>query len=437
MTPRQASVAILLQVIQHGRSLTDSLNHTLPKLTQPADKAFCQALCYGSLRWHLKLDYLLGKLMKKSLRQKDQDVYCLLLIGLYQLLEMRIPDHAAVSQTVAVTKALRKPWAKDLVNAVLRNFRRQQTELLASLTAVQTPNAFYAHPAWLQDKIQRAWPNDWQTILEANNQQAPMSLRVNRKKNNREDYLQKLADKDITASALTHLKHGLQLATPTGVEQLPGFDAGEVSVQDGAAQLAAELLQAKAGERILDACAAPGGKTAHILESQAGLKEVLAIDIEQTRLDKVAESLQRLGLSATLVCADAAEPDDWWDGQPFDSILLDAPCSATGVIRRHPDIKLLRRADDIPALQAIQHKLLRQLWPLLRQGGMLLYATCSVLPEENQQQIDRFLTEQPDAKLQPIEVDWGRATPAGRQILPGEDNMDGFFYAILYKTGSP
>lgn len=435
MTPRQASVAILLQVIQHGRSLTDSLNATLPKLTQPADKALCQAMCYGCLRSYLKLDTLLGKLLKKPLRQKDQDVYCLLLLGLYQLLEMRIPDHAAVSLTVTATRSLRKPWAKELVNAVLRNFRRRQTALLESLSPATNPTAFYSHPGWLLDKFKQAWPDDWQAVVEANNRQAPMSLRVNRQQQSRADYLKTLAEKDITAFAIAHTSQGIQLGSPAGVEQLPGFDTGAVSVQDGAAQLAVELLQPQAGERLLDACAAPGGKTAHILESQPRLKELVAVDIEQARLDKITENLQRLGLQATLICGDAAEPVDWWDGQAFDRILLDAPCSATGVIRRHPDIKLLRRADDIPALRAIQYKLLQQLWPLLKQGGMLLYATCSVLPEENQQQIGRFLTEQSDARLRPIEAEWGRVTPAGQQILPGEDNMDGFFYARLYKTG--
>ncbi len=433
MTPRQACVTILVQVIQNGRSLTDSLNSSLPKL-QAADRALCQALCYGCLRWHLKLDYLLGKLLQKPLRQKDQDVYCLLLMGLYQLMEMRIPDHAVVSQTVAATKSLHKPWAKNLVNAVLRNFLRQQTSLQESLHKEQNPAAYFAHPDWLLNKLQQAWPHDWQTILEANNRQAPMSLRVNQQKTGRDDYLHKLAKKELSASALPYVLHGIQLNAPTGVEQLPEFSAGMASVQDGAAQLAAELLQAKAGERILDACAAPGGKTAHILESQAALKEVVAIDIEQTRLDRVAENLQRLGLSAKLICADATEPDSWWDGQAFDRILLDAPCSATGVIRRHPDIKWLRRAEDILALQAIQHQLLQRLWPLLKQGGMLLYATCSVLPEENDRQIARFLNEHADAKLQSIEANWGRSTPAGRQILPGEENMDGFFYAVLCKT---
>lgn len=427
-------MATLLQVIQHGRSLTDSLAATLPKLAAPTDKAFCQALCFGVLREYLKLEYLLGHLLERPLRPKDRDIHCLMLIGLYQLTAMRTPDHAAVSETVAVTKPLRKPWARSLVNAVLRNFRRRERALFEALTAETDPSAFYAHPTWLLDKLRQAWPQDWQTLVAANNRQAPMSLRVNRRKTDREAYLQTLAERGLAASALPHTQAGIRLSQPTGVEHLPGFAAGEVSVQDGAAQLAAQLLQARPGERVLDACAAPGGKTAHILESQPDLTELVAIDNDPDRLARVTETLQRLNLSTSLVCADAAETGQWWDNRPFDRILLDAPCSATGVIRRHPDIKLLRRATDIPALQAGQYKLLQRLWPLLKQGGMLLYATCSVLPEENQHQIERFLAEHTDARLQPIEAPWGRPTPAGRQLLPGDEDMDGFFYAVLLKT---
>ena len=434
MTPRQASVATLLQVIQHGRSLTDSLNHSLAKL-KPADRALCQAICYGVLRHYHRLESLLQGLMEKPLRQKDQDIHCLLLIGLYQLLEMRIPDHAAVSQTVAASKALRKPWARQLVNGVLRNFQRQQESLLASLTEAD-PVSFYSHPQWLINRLQQAWPDDWQAILTANNLQAPMSLRVNRRRLSRDDYLARLTKQNIAARALPWTQQGIQLQQAVPVEALPGFAEGDVSVQDGAAQLAAELLATGAGEAILDACAAPGGKTAHILESQPELQEVVAIDVEPQRLERVTENLQRLGVQARLVCDDASEPARWWDGQPFDRILLDAPCSASGVIRRHPDIKLLRRETDIPTLMALQHKLLRQLWPLLKSGGMLLYATCSVLPEENHLQIQQFLAEQADARLQTIEADWGRTMPAGRQILPGEEEMDGFYYACLRKTES-
>lgn len=432
MTPRQASVAVLQQVIQHGRSLTDSLNVQLPKL-KPADRALCQAMSYGVLRHYHRLDYLAGKLLDKPLRKKDQDVYCLILLGLYQLLEMRIPDHAVVSQTVAVSKGLKKHWAKNLVNAVLRNFQRQKDTLLSSLDD-NNAVTFYSHPDWLIQRLKKAWPDDWQAILQANNQQAPMSLRVNPQHGSRQDYLAKLSQQEISASPLPHTQQGIQLTQASPVEALPGFSEGKISVQDGAAQLAAELLAAEAGERILDACAAPGGKTAHILEAQAGLAELVAVDIEQPRLDRIGENLQRLGLVAKLVCGDASQPDAWWDGHAFDRILLDAPCSASGVIRRHPDIKLLRRDTDIASLTALQHKLLRQLWPLLKSGGMLLYATCSVLPEENHLQIQQFLAEQPDARLQDIAADWGRPMPAGRQILPGEQEMDGFFYACLLKT---
>ncbi|MDH5445148.1 MAG: 16S rRNA (cytosine(967)-C(5))-methyltransferase RsmB [Gammaproteobacteria bacterium] len=433
MTPRQASVAVLLQVVQNGRSLTDSLNQQLPKL-KAEDRALCQALSYGCLRFYPKLDFLARQLVDKPLRNKDQDIHYLILIGLYQLLEMRIPDHAAVSQTVAVCKSLRKQWAKNLVNGVLRNFLRQKTQLIERLTPENERETYYNHPGWLLEKLQQAWPDDWEAITTANNQQAPMSLRVHQGKLSREAYLEKLVTQSLPATALHQTLHGIQLKQAIPTEALPGFVQGEVSVQDGAAQLAAELLKPQAGERILDACAAPGGKTAHLLETQAGLEELVAVDIEAERLERITENLTRLGLSATLVCADASEPASWWDGRPFDRILLDAPCSATGVIRRHPDIKLLRRASDISTLQALQHKLLRQVWPLLKQGGMLLYATCSVLPEENHEQVSRFLSEQTDANLVPIEADWGRPMSAGRQILPGEQDMDGFFYALICKS---
>lgn len=435
MTPRQTSVAILLQVIQHGRSLTDSLNSRTGKL-KPEDRGLCQAICYGVLRHYQRLEWLLGKLLDKPLRNKDQDVHCLMLVGLYQLLEMRIPDHAAVSQTVAETRSLKKPWAKNLVNAVLRNFLRQQSDLLGELGPESDIVAFYSHPEWLIHKLQQDWPDDWQTIVEANNRQAPMSLRNNQCQQSRDDYLKKLQEQNLEAHALPYVSDGIQLTRPVPVESLPGFSEGTVSVQDGAAQLAAILLNTQPGERVLDACAAPGGKTVHILEACSELDELVAIDIESERLERVTENLQRSGLNANLICADVAEPDSWWDGKLFDRILLDAPCSASGVIRRHPDIKLLRRVEDIAALTTLQHKLLRQLWPLLNQGGMLLYATCSVLAEENHLQIQQFIAEQPDAQLQTIEADWGRAMPAGRQILPGNEEMDGFYYACLFKTDS-
>ena len=432
MTPRLASVRILQQVLEHGRSLTSELDKALPSLATPADRALTQALCYGSLRWYPQLAFVLEQLLSKPLRQKDSDVQCLLLLGLFQLMHMRIPDHAAVSETVHTTKPLKKKWAKDLVNAVLRQYRRKEATLQAAID--KHPVARFAHPQWLLELLQQAWPEQWQDILAANNQQPPMTLRVNAQQGGREAYRHKLAAKGAEAMPCPHAEQALTLATPAGVESLPGFASGEVSIQDCAAQLAAGLLDAQAGERILDACAAPGGKTCHILERQAKLKELVALDVDQQRLQRIQENLQRLRLKATLVCGDASKPQTWWDGELFDRILLDAPCSATGVIRRHPDIKILRRTSDIADLQQLQQQILTNLWPLLKPGGMLLYATCSVLPPENAQQVAQFLQQTSDARLGPISGTWGQTTPAGQQILPGEDQMDGFFYAPIIKT---
>lgn len=422
-----------MQVILHGRNLTDSLNKYLPQV-ETRHRGFAQALCYGVLRHYHRLDYLLSQMLKKPMREKDFDVYCLLLAGLYQLMEMRIPDHAAVSETVATTRKFNKRWSKDLVNAILRNWQREQSRLLA--TVDEDLEARYSHPNWLIEMMQSAWPDHWQAILAANNEQASMSLRVNQMKIGRDAYLAELKQHHKPAHACRHTQHGLTLEQACPVEELPGFTEGQISVQDSAAQLAAELLNPQANEHILDACAAPGGKTAHILESQPRVDELIALDSDQERLEKISENMQRLNLKASVVCGDAADPEGWWDGRPFDRILLDAPCSATGVIRRHPDIKLLRQPDDIPRLVETQQKILAALWPLLKPGGMLLYATCSVLPQENSEQIAQFLSTQADATLSPISGGWGHATGTGRQILPGEDGMDGFFYACLQKQHS-
>ncbi|HFE32048.1 MAG TPA: 16S rRNA (cytosine(967)-C(5))-methyltransferase RsmB, partial [Gammaproteobacteria bacterium] len=321
-----------------------------------------------------------------------------------------------------------------LVNAVLRNFQRQAEELLAAADASEPGR--WAHPQWLIDSVRTAWPDDWQRILTANNERAPMTLRVNVRQQSRDDYLQRLEQAGIDAEATTHSDGGIRLRSPCDVTQLPGFSEGAVSVQDEAAQLAAQLLDVRPGQRVLDVCAAPGGKTAHILERSDDIA-LLAVDIEARRLQRVTDNLQRLGLQAEVREGDARRPDDWWDGRPFERILLDAPCSASGVIRRHPDIKLLRRPGDIETLLELQGEILRAIWPLLAPGGMLLYATCSVLPQENQQRVAAFLAEQPDAEGRPLEADWGRASGIGRQILPGGvAQMDGFYYACLHKRAT-
>ncbi len=428
MNPRALAARVLVKVLDEGRSLSTALPPALEQAA-PADRALLQALCYGSLRWQPRLEALLGQLLQQPLKAREREVHALLLLGLFQLLEMDLPQHAAVDTTVEAARALKKEWAVRLVNGVLRNFLRRRETLLAALEA--DPVAAFAHPRWLVQALREAWPDDWQRVLAANNARAPMTLRVNRRRLARTDYLARLAEAGIEAEAHPHAPDALVLATPCDVHALPGFDDGLVSVQDAAAQLAADLLDLRPGQRVLDACAAPGGKTGHMLEREAGLSEVVALDADAGRLRRVDENLQRLGLAATLLAADAGDPEAWWDGRPFDRILLDAPCSATGVIRRNPDIKALRRADDIGALASEQGRLLDALWPLLAHDGMLVYATCSVLPAENHRQVAAFLARRDDAEERPIGASWGRACVHGRQILPGAAEMDGFYYACL------
>lgn len=430
MDVRVAAAKALSEVIRQGRSLTAVMPDWQDKVAG-RDRALLQELCYGVLRWYWRLDAIARQLLRKPFKSKDTDVHALILAALYQMEYLRVPDHAAVAEAVAATQALNKPWARGLVNAVLRSFQRQRDSLLARLE--DDPVALYAHPAWLIEQLQQAYPQHWQAILTANNQHPPMTLRVNARRVERDAYVQQLEATGLPARPFDHCAQGVVLDSAAAVEALPGFADGQVSVQDGAAQLAAALLDAQPGERILDACAAPGGKTAHVLETQSRLAELVALDQDAERLQRVEQNLKRLGLSATVRCGDAAQPAQWWDGQTFDRIMLDAPCSASGVIRRHPDIKLLRRADDIDKLVTLQGEILRALWPLLKPDGMLLYITCSVLPQENVAQLQRFCRQQVDAENIALSREWGVAQALGRQILPGQEGMDGFYYACLRK----
>jgi 16S rRNA (cytosine967-C5)-methyltransferase len=431
MDARSAAVKVLVEVFAAGRSLSASLPVVLQRLTEPRERALAQDLCYGVLRWWPRLEAIAGALMSKPLKARDTDIYCIILASLYQLIHTRVPAHAAVDEAVNLTGRLGKPWAGAMVNAVLRRFQRERAAVLAQVDHDEA--AALAHPRWLLECMKAAWPADWERIAQANNERPPMCLRVNRRHGGREDYLRELAAAGIVASVPPYGASAVVLEQPMDVALLPGFADGRVSVQDAAAQLAAELLAARPGERVLDVCAAPGGKTAHILERQPGLESLVAVDRDAGRLQRVQENLDRLGLAAVLVCADAAAPASWWDERPFDHILLDAPCSGTGVIRRHPDIKRLRRRADITALVAQQERLLEAAWRMLRPGGMLLYSTCSILPEENDEQVARFFARHPDAGRRRMEAQWGRALSAGRQILPGEYGMDGFYYACLDK----
>jgi 16S rRNA (cytosine967-C5)-methyltransferase len=431
MDARNAAVKVLVEVLGAGRSLSASLPAAL-QATEPRERALAQDLCYGVLRWWPRLEAVAGALLARPLKARDRDIHCVVLIGLYQLMYTRVPAHAAVDATVKLAAVLGKAWARGVVNAVLRRFQREHAETLARVDGDEA--AALAHPRWLIDAMKAAWPADWRRIAQAANERPPMYLRVNRRRGGREEYRDELAAAGIAATVPPHGAEALLLEQPLDVNQLPGFAEGRVSVQDAAAQLAAELLAARPGERVLDACAAPGGKTAHILERQPAVGTLVAVDQDAGRLQRVRDNLDRLGLTAALVCADAAAPETWWDGQPFDRILLDAPCSGTGVIRRHPDIKRLRRPADIAALVVQQERLLEAAWRMLRPGGMLLYSTCSIMPEENDGQIGRFLARHPEAGQCPLRAEWGRALSVGRQILPGEEGMDGFYYACLDRS---
>ncbi len=416
------------QVLQEGRALDDALAGVFAA-ARAADRGFIQEMAYGALRWAHQLQAIAGWYVPRPLKAGDQDVAALLLVGLYQLRFMRLPAHAAVMETVNAAAALGKPWAKGLVNAVLRSVQRDAAQLAARIAA--DPAIEFSHPPWLLARIQQAWPAHWRAILAANNERPPMTLRVNLSKLSRAAYLEKLAAAGARAAPLAGIDSGLTLAAPCAVTELPGFADGLVSVQDGGAQLAAIWLDARPGERVLDACAAPGGKACHVLERAA--VELVAVDRDGARLERLRENLRRLQLAAEVIAADAAEPAGWWDGRPFQRILLDAPCSASGVIRRHPDIKLHRRPSDLERLARGQARLLAGLWPLLAPGGKLLYVTCSILPEENADQITRFLAEHADAAPTPLATDLGQACAVGVQLLPGEHELDGFYYACLQK----
>jgi len=430
MDPRTAATVIVTDVLAKGRSLSTALDQHLCVVESAGDKALAQELSYGVLRWQPRLALLLSRLLKRPLRRKDRDLEVVLLLGLYQLGYLRTPPHAAVAETVSVTRHVGKAWAGALVNGVLRNYLRRRDEL--DRETLRAPAAHWAHPLWLIDAVSRSWPDHWQAVLTANNDRPPLALRVNALSGGREAYIRRLQAHGIEARPIPNTGHGIVLARPVDPVTLPGFDDGACSVQDGAAQLAASLLSPRPGERVLDACCAPGGKTAHLLELQPAAR-VVAVDKDPQRVQAVRANLARLKLEAQTVAADAADPRRWWDGRPFDRILLDAPCSATGVIRRHPDIKTLRRPTDVAALADIQRRLLEALWPLLKPGGMLLYTTCSVLREENQERIAAFAGDRPDVRVDGIDAPWGHRAEPGRQVLPGEDGMDGFYYARLLK----
>jgi 16S rRNA (cytosine967-C5)-methyltransferase len=410
-----------------GGASLDRVLDTVPQ-ADPRDAALLKAISYGALRWHHRLLWQAGQLLSRPLSPDHVELAALIRVGLFQLQWLRIPDHAAVAATVEAAALIGSPRAKGLVNAVLRRFQRERKQLDTRMQLHD--EARTSHSRWMLDLFAQDWPSMAERILTAGNEAPPMWLRVNLRRTTREEYLERLRVAGIAADAPPTPASAIVLAQPQTSASLPGYSEGLISVQDAAAQLAAGLLDLKSGHRVLDACAAPGGKAAHILETCPGLAKLVAVDKDRERLLSVLETFQRLGLEASTLHADAARPIDWWDGEPFDRILVDAPCSGLGVIRRHPDIKVLRRAADIDELAAQQSRLLIALWPLLAPGGRLVYATCTLTKRENQEQIRRFLDDTRDA------VESTPLTEPGRQIFPGEANMDGFYYASLDKNQS-
>ena len=433
---RAIAATVVDAVVSDGQSLDAAIARHEIQLP-PGERSLLRLLAYGALRHHWRLQEWIGELVNRPLKRRDSVINALLAIGLYQLCDTRIPDHAAVSQTVEAVRQLRRPKLAGLVNACLRRFRREN---LAERPAGDLESRFN-HPRWLIDRLRSDWPDDADEILEANNARAPMWLRANAARGTAAEYKGRLAVEGIESTLLEGIPDAVRLDEPQRVDDLPGFADGDVSVQDAAAQLAARWLVREQPRRVLDACAAPGGKSGHLLELGGDTVNLTAVDNDADRLDRVRDNHERIGLDATIVLGDASKPEEWWDGAPFDAILLDAPCSASGVIRRHPDIKLLRRDTDIGALSDLQADILGALWPLLAPGGRLLYVTCSVFAAENDDVVQAFLEATGDATEDSVLPnnnirDLMRRKTCGYQVLPGTAGLDGFYYACLEKKVS-
>ncbi|MGU9957858.1 MAG: 16S rRNA (cytosine(967)-C(5))-methyltransferase RsmB [Arenicellales bacterium WSBS_2016_MAG_OTU3] len=428
---RACAAVAVYQVVAHGKSLNDAIDYALESVFRevdkvpPNDRSLLNEIVQGTLRWFIKYQSMALAGMLKKPKAKDFDIVCLLAVGFYQIEHTRIPDHAAVAETVAAVNVLNKSWARGLVNAITRGFLREH-----DITKIKDAADEHAFPAWLFSTLKKHWPQEFVKIAQASNQRPPMSLRVNLSKSSRDDYKNLLEKAGKSSTEGSFSNSAIVLDKPVAVETLPGFAQGAVSVQDESAQLATEVLQPQPGQRVLDACAAPGGKTIHILEATNGNAKVTAID-KDSRIDLIQNNLTRCGFKAAVIAADASEPETWWDEKSYDRILIDAPCSGTGVIRRHPDIKHLRRGSDITQYAALQCKLLNALAPLLSDDGQLLYCTCSILPAENEKVVARFLRSNGAYESVELPEACGREKTVGRQRVTGEHNADGFYYALL------
>ncbi len=431
MDARYISAKVIESVINHRKHLDHALAEHLLRSNDPREASLARELSYGVMRCYPRLVFITGLMLQKPLKSKDTDILALLCSGLYQLGYMRIPDHAAISATVETARALGKNWACELINAVLRRYQRERDTIDRQVLDFEP--ARYAHPKWLISRLRETWPEYWEQILLSNNEHPPMQLRVNQQHHTRAEYIHLLQQGGIEATPASFANTGITLSSAINVDDIPGFYQGHVSVQDYGAQLAAELLDASPGQRVLDACAAPGGKTCHILERTPNLQKLISVENDTVRIDLLRDNINRIGLPADLVCADLRETENWWDGLTFDRILLDAPCSATGVIRRNPDIKLLRKPEHLPLFIQTQSALLDAVWPLLKPGGRLLYSTCSILNEESDDQIASFANKYDDTRIIPIDMPWGVASAHGRYLLPGHEQTDGFYYALMTK----
>ncbi|GAA4895521.1 16S rRNA (cytosine(967)-C(5))-methyltransferase RsmB [Ferrimonas pelagia] len=429
---RADAATVIIAVIDQGQSMGQALPKAQAGYADGRDKGLLAEICYGVMRQLPQLDTQLRRQLSQPLNGKKRILHGLLLAGLYQLKHTRVPAHAVVAESVNACLALRAPGMKGLINGVLRNMERELDTLIDEQFEAEPVKTL--HPGWLLKRLQAAYPQQWQEIVDANNAQPPLWLRNNRSVQTREQAIARLDEAGVDARPMGD-GDAILLDTPCDVTALPGFMDGDLSVQDLSAQMSAHLIQSQPGDRVLDVCAAPGGKTCHMLEHQPQISEMVAVDLEAKRLERVQQNLDRIGLQATLHCGDASHPYQWWDKQQFDRILLDAPCSATGVIRRNPDSKWLRRDADIAKLAEVQSDILQAIWPLLKPGGTLVYATCSVLPEENAEQIKAFLQQTPDAMLSPIHQQDVSERP-GLQLLPQADGGDGFYYARLSKADS-
>ena len=417
------------QVVFRGRQLPRTLERALAGYDSE-DRGLVTEMTSGAVRWFWLLEHYLNILLDKPMQRKHQEILCLLYVGLYQLEFMNTPVYASVSETVNAASEMGKPWARGLINAIMRKYLRIRDQLDVD----EFPDhCHYSHPAWMVDLIKQEWPQYWKDILQANNRRPKMTIRVNINKTNVPEYLDRLDNLGIAAAVDPSSPSAIELEHRTSIDNLPGFGEGVVSVQSVASQLTALSMDLAPGHRVLDACSAPGGKLLHMLEIQPDLDEVVAVDIDQTRTAEIVDNLNRANMNATVISADSSRPDDWWDGKPFDRILVDAPCSALGVISKHPDIKHHRKPEDIEQTAQRQGQLLEALLPLVKLNGKLLYSTCSILSRENDSQIENIVQNHRSYTCDSLPSTLGQSTRFGRQRLQGSAGGDGFYYAGLIR----